>query len=153
MTVVWPEGQSIVPLWSAQKETRDMGAWGYGPFDNDSAMEWIDNDIGTPVLNSIRSKLTYFIQEGFNDDVEKDKAMAAVALLVEFCHSPKTLAAASCPINLYFSAKEDDTFHLAITTVNLLLNDDTWINDWSYPEKKRQTLDDLLQRLRQLGTS
>jgi hypothetical protein len=130
-----------------------MGAWDYGPFDNDSAMEWIDNDIGPMVLNSIRLKLTSFINKGFDNDIEKDKAVAAVALLVECCHPPRTLAAASCPINLYFSAKEGDTFHLAITTVNLLLNDDTWINDWSHPEKKRQTLGDLLQRLRQMEAS
>jgi hypothetical protein len=128
----------------------DMGAWGHGPFDNDYAMEWIDNDIGMPTLKSIREKLTNFIREGFKDDVEKLQAMAAVALLIQFSHPPKTFPTSSCPINLYFFAKEDDTFHLATATVNLLLSDDIWINDWTDPEKERQELNHLLVVLRQL---
>src|SRR5262249_17392665 len=105
-----------------------MGAWGYEPFDSDYAMEWIENDINIPLLTSIQRKMTTFIQDGFTDDVEKHQAVAAVALLVQMCQVPGITSESTCPINLYYQAKDEHTFRLAITTVNVLLDDHSWID-------------------------
>jgi hypothetical protein len=103
-----------------------------------------------PVLKSIRSKLEYFIRGGSKNDVEKDKAVAAVALLVELCRPPKGATESHFPINLYFDVKEDGTAPLAITAMNALLDDHAWIDQWSNPQQKRRLLEQLTQALRQL---
>jgi hypothetical protein len=127
-----------------------MGAWDYGPFDSDNAMEWIDNEIGRPVLEKIRAQLKRFLLEGPDDDVEKDATRAAVGLLIYFCHPIETSVDASYPINLYYQAKDDDTFDLAAKTIRVLLDQHAWIESWSDPQRQRQSLTQLLERLEQL---
>jgi hypothetical protein len=127
-----------------------MGAWDSGPFDSDNAMEWVDNDVTPLLLRAIRSKLIAFIEGGFADDVEKDQAKAAVGLIVLLSRPPESEGETSCPINLFYQAKEDDTFRIAIAVVNLLLADHTWIEAWSHPDKARAELEQLLMKVRRL---
>jgi hypothetical protein len=127
-----------------------MGSWGYEPFENDYAMEWLDNDVASVLLAQVTAKLAAFIQGGFEDDIEKHQAEAAVALLILFCDSGNTPIESACPINLYQQAKEQGVFDLAITTIQLLLQDTVWISAWSEPNEKQQRLEKLLRELRAL---
>jgi len=59
-----------------------MGAWGYKPFENDYALEWLANDVEMPNVEAIRSALQRYLSEPKPDDVIKHEVEAAIATLI-----------------------------------------------------------------------
>ncbi|HEY7152989.1 MAG TPA: DUF4259 domain-containing protein [Gemmataceae bacterium] len=127
-----------------------MGAFDYDSFNNDSAMDWISNEIQPMLIDKIRKKLSFFLECGFDDDVEKQQAEAAAALLVLLSRPIKSIEDLRLPINLFYLAKEDNTIDMAVSVISKLLNGKVWINDWSEPEEKIFVLQELLHDLRKL---
>lgn len=148
-----------------------MGAWGYGPFDNDSALDWVD-PISDAVLKSIEKQLvkqrklekiknripaSHYGRKRMKDGhrplrkkqpyvlrhYEFHESIAACGLLVEQCNS-KTY------INLSYQALKNGTFDKAIIVVESILKEDEWINTWKEPEEARSALRSLRNKLKRI---
>ena len=72
-----------------------MGAWGSGPFENDTALDWWDEFRPESVRETLEAALERGLQEGPLDAHTADEAVAALALVALACDS--TLPEEWCP--------------------------------------------------------
>jgi hypothetical protein len=105
-----------------------MGAWGYRPFDNDSALDWLD-EIEDPILKSIEKALAK--SRGRDDYMHK---IAACSLLVQLTQK------STLPFNLGYGAGQVGLFDKALAVVTDTLNDEAAIQPWDKPELFRKEL-------------
>ena len=57
-----------------------MGAWGYEPMDDDTALDWLANEVDAPLLAAIKRTLQGYLELTEADDVKTIEAIAAAAL-------------------------------------------------------------------------
>ncbi len=130
-----------------------MGAWGYGPFDSDEAMDWINNHVEPLLIAQIDSKLTSCVRSGFESDLDKFHAEAAIALLIQLSN-PLEPIPDGLPINLYFQATEINLYHKATAVLSMILKDSAWLEGWSGEnQEKRNQLEKAIMRLQDLENS
>ncbi len=109
-----------------------MGAWGEGPLDNDTALDWI-SDL------KARKALIGDITKGLNKR-DPDKNRAAAELIV-----------------LGYKAKildNEDAASLiprAIKQLNRILMDKVWVGVWKSPTKIKRSLQRQIRRLERLA--
>ena len=141
-----------------------MGAWGYKPFDNDSAMDWL-GPIETHILTFITEAFTGLkrveqvdVTYGLRKKGDKTRsgkrvqprpklrgsgqheAIAAAALLAELSKS------GSLP-NLAYEAHKHGTFDRAIEIITSIQRNDAWIDEWNDPRAMRVSLSKLISTL------
>ena len=100
-----------------------MGAWGYGPFDNDSALDWLD-EIEGPIIRTIDQTLSK--SRGRDDYMYQ---LAAASLLAQLSRRKGEL-----PLNLSYRAGKVDLFDKAIAAVASAQQNGDAIKAWDKPE-------------------
>lgn len=105
-----------------------MGAWGYRPFDNDSALDWL-YEIEKPILKTIARTLGK--TRGRDDYMGQ---LAAASLLVQLTQKN------GLPFNLGYGAREMGLFDKAIAVANAVLQNEDQIQPWDKPERFRAEL-------------
>ena len=60
-----------------------MGAWDYGPMENDEALEWLANEVEAPLLAKMKQAFNAYLEQTAKDEVRMIEAEAAAALLVD----------------------------------------------------------------------
>ncbi|HEY7152990.1 MAG TPA: DUF4259 domain-containing protein [Gemmataceae bacterium] len=123
-----------------------MGAWGYGPMENDCALDWIAEFAEKPILTAIECALRDFSSAADPDDIQKSEAEAAAALLLDLTTTPSLMRYSK--VDFIFNAKKKDLFNLAIAAITRLIDDKDWLAEWNDPEKKFQMLNELLSELK-----
>jgi hypothetical protein len=114
-----------------------MGAWGYEPFENDAAGDWLD-PIENMLAKAIRSALETVKPSRHFDGYHE--AVAAAALLAES-------SALESRINLAYLAEKSGLFDLAIETVCEIENDAAYLAEWDKPNEARTALASLRRSL------
>jgi hypothetical protein len=117
-----------------------MGAWGYDPFEDDVAQEWLLNTVESPILRAIADALNQFLEDG-SDDVRKTEAEAAVALLLDLTSEPSGFRYVRFNIN-YFA--REGLWDLSTMAITRLRSDQKWLEGYSDPQKKVDVLTGLL---------
>lgn len=105
-----------------------MGHWGYGTFENDNALDWV-NDFETFLIKSIRSKWY-------------DDNLAAIHTLVSISLSSRGIVKYSFP--------NFEIVDLAYTRLNTILKDDEWLSSWNSKELKKKEIKKLYNKLKVL---
>jgi Domain of unknown function (DUF4259) len=113
-----------------------MGAWHYGPFENDSALDWLDR-VERDIYNRIRGEL----RAAGDNHMER---VAAAALLVELTEKRRQ----PLHLDLNYEAHIGGLFDLAITAIGEVRNDAEEIAEWKHPKLYTKSLDDLLRQLK-----
>jgi hypothetical protein len=116
-----------------------MGAWHHGPFENDSALDWvgkIESDIAKQIRHELKSHTTA-------RDAHLEK-VAAAALLVELTvnRTPRL------HLDLNYDALHSGLFSLAIKAIREVREDHEAIAAWKHPKIYTKSLDDLLDALK-----
>ena len=117
----------------------DLGAWGYKPFANDTALDWL-HPINEHIAEHITTAFTNYLQtrvtkEGRTAGHGQYEMIAAGGLLLFLTTSPPI----ENPLKIH-SALHSDTFRLAILCLEKLL-DDPWIKQWGSSEPEKQYRD------------
>src|SRR5262249_28598321 len=118
-----------------------MGAWGYKPLENDYALEWLTNDIETPMMKAIRRTFYGFLRSKRSDDVRKHEVEAAASLLIQYSRINEEFASRS---------RDDKLWTLGIKGIQKLIRDKAWLHGWNEPSQKERTLVGLLSELRRV---
>jgi hypothetical protein len=128
-----------------------MGAWGYGPMENDHALEWLANEVEAPLLARMKQAFNAYLEQTEKDDVRRIEAEAAAALLVDVTgdHAKLKYTPFSSGF-LAYQAKEDRLWSLAAGVITKILTEEGWLSGWSEPRLKRQTLKELLSELQHI---
>ena len=139
-----------------------MGAWGHGPFDNDSALDWLDsveNDVckhiakqlsrstSKKTMKSLRSGKVK-IRGGKTVDLPKTyvsyydyhETIAACALLAEQCD-------VNARIKIRYQAFKDELFDKAIRALEEMAKDRAWLDEWKEPRTIEKNLTKLIRQL------
>ena len=104
-----------------------MGAWGYGTFENDNALDWI-SDFEAFLTKSIRSKWY-------------DDNLAATHVLV-------SISLSSGGVDSFPNLEIVD---LAYCRLNTILKDDKWLNSWDWGiDLKKKEIKKLRKKLKVL---
>jgi len=111
-----------------------MGAWGYGPYDSDAALDWLD-DIERPIVQSIKKALG----EGTPHEV-----IAAAGLLADLDKRP---------IDLCYEATKEDLYHKMVARLEKLKADGEWVKMWKNPELIGLQIGILILRLQAVALS
>lgn len=93
-----------------------MGAWGTGPYDNDSAADWF--------FDLAKTGIYAMIEHGLNSNSYYEQR--AAAWLVQ------RLAVSAFVYDTY---KIDEHRNLALDKLQAMLKDQEWIDSWSRPEE------------------
>ena len=88
-----------------------MGAWGEGPYDNDTAADWFYGLKDTGIYN--------FIESGLNS-TDYDEQRAAAWLVQRLAES----------VYVYDLDKFDEHRELAVKKLTNILNDNEWLGTW-----------------------
>lgn len=105
-----------------------MGAWGYEPFDNDSALDWLGHVVVRPIGNTLKVKPATARRYKYAEQI------AAADLLLDL----RKLSYGSTGRFL----------KLASTHVAAALADEQYIASWQHPAKARAALHKLLRRIK-----
>ncbi len=114
-----------------------MGAWGHKPFDNDSALDWLDQ-IEKPMVSVIVAALRKVKSNKRGDGYHE--GIAAAALLLDHCrkgHQP----------DLSYQAVRQGVFAWALLAVETIQKDAEWIAEWKSPEAVERELRSLHRAL------
>jgi hypothetical protein len=125
-----------------------MGAWGYGPFDNDHAMEWLTNCVEEPLLSNIEKTLETFLSDSHGDDVKKLEAMAASAFLVAL--SSGFNSGSSVPFTIKTNARAHCLYKKGIEAISKLRSDEKWTSGWNSPRDELDVLAKLADNLKSM---
>ncbi|QDV37424.1 DUF4259 domain-containing protein [Tautonia plasticadhaerens] len=124
-----------------------MGAWGEGPTDNDTALDWLDRRVETPLALTIKDTL-----QGYLDGrMEPAQAEAAIALLVDYSSGPG--GQKYLQINLAPAAEAEGLWGLAADVLRALMADEGWMGRWISRQAKVDVLQDLLGEVEEHGRS
>jgi Domain of unknown function (DUF4259) len=116
-----------------------MGAWHHGPFENDSALDWVGG-IESEIAKRIRCELK---SRTSARDAHFEK-VAAAALLVELTVSRTP----RLHLDLNYDALHRGLFTLAIKAIREVREDHEAIAAWKHPKLYAKSLDDLLDALK-----
>lgn len=113
-----------------------MGAWGTGPFDNDTVGDWFDDVLRRPVAKALYDVTMLSRRRGADRENKYDRARAAAAIMQ------------ALPDEF-----NEEYFKDAIVALSIIADDDDWVSRWrSVPRIKKsiqeqiQTLESLKQR-------
>jgi hypothetical protein len=118
-----------------------MGAWGEEPAENDEAQEWFANSIEQPIIEAVEYALEQFVRDTA-DDVKKAQAEAAAALLIDLTTNSSGLKYIRFDIGRL--ASEQGLWDRAIEAIKTLLSEQSWLGQWSRPQKKADVLNELI---------
>ncbi len=122
-----------------------MGAWGYGPMENDEALEWMANNVEAPLVTTIRNALQELLDAQESDDIKKLEAGAAIALFIGLLtYSEK--GAFEFP-NISYLASSEKLWDTGMKVIEKLLEDERWLSNWTEPDLKKKSLNELLMAL------
>lgn len=129
-----------------------MGAWGYEPMDDDSAFEWLANEIEAPLLGTIKRTLQAYLDQTDKDFKKSIEAQAAAALLVDLTSGYAKMGYIDLDCGWLakdedWATREGDLWALATTVINKIMQDEHFINVHSEPQKKKSMLKRLLADL------
>jgi Domain of unknown function (DUF4259) len=128
-----------------------MGAWGYGPMENDEALEWLANEVAAPLLAKRKQAFNAYLQQTEKDEMRMIEAEAAAALLVDLTGDPAKLKYAPFSSGfLAYQAKEDQLWSLAARVITKILTEEGWLSGWGEPRLKQQALKELLSELQHI---
>jgi Domain of unknown function (DUF4259) len=119
-----------------------MGAWGTDPFDNDSALDWLDF-IERPIVREIETTLLaacWSKEEG--NGAGYHEAIAAAALLLRLT-KPESIP------NVSYNAMQRDVFDKALDVMRRIFADKEWSNSWDSPRSIRRVLSALISGIAQ----
>lgn len=137
-----------------------MGAWGYGPWENDGALDWL----GAPqdfLIAYIKKTLSKFMQTKTDRSrsYQYEEVVAAAALLDELTPyrrtnfkrgGKKVIGWGSIPgtrLHLHYEAEIQKLYTLAAGAVVTVEGDDEFIKSWRTPIAKRRALRKLIGSL------
>jgi Domain of unknown function (DUF4259) len=131
-----------------------VGAWGYGPMENDLAPGWLAEEVEEPLIAAITRALRAFLDSAAWDDVKAAEAEAAAALLVDLTGGHAALRYA--PFGSGYLAYRAEELRLrspGAEAVEKMLSEEAqaWLGGLSEPAAKRLVLGQLLADL-QHGT-
>lgn len=128
-----------------------MGAWGYGPMENDEALEWLANEVEAPLLAKMKQAFNAYLQQTEKDEMRMIEAEAAAALLVDLTgdHAKLKYTPFSSGF-LAYQAREDQLWSLAAGVITKILTEEGWLSGWSEPRLKQQALKELLSELQHI---
>ena len=101
-----------------------MGAWGPGPYDNDSALD---------LTAQLKSKPIYAVIRDGLDSKENHQIIAAASLLSSLCNA--------------FANNPKGLRELAIAHIRAILNNKTWLASWNKADHHKLMLEKLLDSL------
>ena len=129
-----------------------MGAWGYEPMDDDTALDWLANEVEAPLLAAISKTLQAYMDQTEKDDVKTTEAIAAAALLVDLIGDHTKMKYTQFHNGyLGHEAKEADLCLLAARVIEKIMEQERdWLSNWNDPEKKVQVLKLLVSDLQQI---
>jgi hypothetical protein len=129
-----------------------MGAWGYEPLDDDLALEWLANQVETPLLAEISKTLQAYLDQTERDDVKTIEAIAAAALLVDLTGDHTKMKYTHFNSGyLGYEAKEADLCSLAARVIEKIIEEErNWLSGWDDPQQKVQALKRLVSDLQQI---
>ena len=110
-----------------------MGAWAEGPFENDSALDWLW-EVERPVITVIANTLAKV--KANKRGAWYMEGIAAAALLVEQSRSRPR-------INLAYEAAQRGLFDSALNALKVIAADREWIAEWEHPAKNLRVLERL----------
>ena len=119
-----------------------MGAWGYRPFENDSAGDWLGALIEEPMVKAILKALKKVKPNYWNFE----EGIAAASLLAENCRSGRHP-------NLGYYALEYGVFAWGVLAIEVIQKQETWVSGFDDPEKMRAQLKSLRRSLLSLQSS
>ena len=105
-----------------------MGAWFYGPIDNDAAADWMGDTMH-------KSKLPKLIEKGLKSK-SQDVVRAAAFLLEQVGYT-----------YMYDIEVLDKHLALAVEKLDALRNDEDWLSSWSQPGAVRRSIGKQLDAL------
>jgi hypothetical protein len=135
-----------------------MGAWGYGPWANDSAMDWIGR-VADGIAEAISERLTPSTSPSEYDDV-----IGAADLLDSLTPEERPgfpehekvprakrwgRAGKEVPITLSYQAERMRLYSKAAKAIDSILADDEWFQAWNKPALKRDEVESLMYNLEQ----
>jgi hypothetical protein len=129
-----------------------MGAWGYGPLDDDIALDWLAEEVEAPLLAAIKKALHAYSDQPEKDDARTIEAVAAAALLVDLTgHHTRMKYAHFHTGYLGHAVREADLWSLAVGVVERIIEEeDTWLRGWNDPAQKVQALRQLVADLQEI---
>lgn len=116
-----------------------MGSWNYGPFENDSALDWasgIENQIAKQIRRALKSETTHSYAH-----MEK---VAAAALLVELTETRMQ----PLHLDLNYEGFHHKLFDVALRAIRGVREDHEAIAAWRHPKRYEKALDDLIDKLK-----
>src|SRR5689334_14420933 len=116
-----------------------MGAWGYGPMENDGALDWLNYYVVAPLLATMKQAFNAYLEQTEKDEVKMMEAEAAAALLVDLTgdHAKLKYTPFSSGF-LAYQAKEDRLWSTAAGVITKILTEESWLSGWSEPRLKQQ---------------
>jgi hypothetical protein len=108
-----------------------VGAWGVQPTENDSALDWLGEQVEDRLTELIDKTLRAYL-DGW-DDIEEYEAEAAMALLLDGTLDLPQLKYRT--LNLRYTANVRGLWDLATRAVDRMLEED-WANGWNDPDAK-----------------
>ncbi len=125
-----------------------MGAWGEKPMENDEALEWLANQVESPLLACVERTFQRFLADPA-DEVSLIEAEAAAALLVDLTGDQTRMKYTDFRGGfLGYEARQRGLWTLAARAVEKILEDKEWLSGWNDPERKEAILKDLLADLK-----
>jgi hypothetical protein len=125
-----------------------MGAWGYEPMDDDLALDWLANEIESPLLTAIKRTLQAYSDQTGKDDAKTIEAIAAAALLVDLTGDHTKMKYTHFRSGyLAHEAKEVDLWSLAIAVIQKIMEDKNWLSGCKDPQRKVLVLNQLVTDL------
>jgi len=116
-----------------------MGAWHHGPYENDSALDWmglVEKPVHAAIAKALRLKKTPArAHYGYHE------AIAAAQLLVDLSRKDRKP-------NLGYIAFHSGTYGMADDALQLILKDEIWIGTWKTPALVRNMLRTLIKDIR-----
>jgi len=129
-----------------------MGAWGYQPMENDYALEWLDNEVQAPLLESIKKTLHAYLDQSDKDEARIIEAIAATALLVDLTGEQGKMKYTDFRSGyLGYASKESDLWSLAARVIEKIMEEEEkWLSEWNEPQQEMGVLKQLLSDLQHI---
>jgi hypothetical protein len=122
-----------------------MNAWGYRPFDNDDASEWVLRRLEVPLAREIAKALRRVLEKKCRTPKFYNEAIAAAALLDALSPYDCGREAWIC---LRFIAEDEGLYSLAFRVLKLIANDARWLATWEIQSQKRKEIAVLIATLK-----
>jgi hypothetical protein len=102
-----------------------MGAWGYGPMENDHALGWLADQVESRLVAAIKGTLQAYLADPQGDEVKLIEAEAAAALLADLVS--RYAEGKYSRIDVSYLARAERLWGLAIEAVNRIMENERWL--------------------------